>query len=202
MTVTLYVEGGGDANPLKRRCREGFREFLLKTSLKKQMPRIIACGGRRKAYRKFCVALAHAENGDFIALLVDSETAVAEKPWLHLLHREGDQWERPEGADDRNVHMMVQVMESWFLADRDALSTYFGQKFNANALPAQRDIENLRKQDVLHGLSEATRSCAKGRYNKGHHSFEILAQIGADKVTSASPYAARLVETLLEAAYK
>ena len=190
------MEGGGDTNPLKRRCREGLRDFLLKTSLKQRMPKIIACGGRKKAYDKFCDALAHAKDGEFIALLVDSEAAVTEQPWLHLLHREGDQWERPEGADDRNVHLMVQVMESWFLADRDALSGYFGQRFRASALPAQQDIENVSKSDVLRGLSKATRSCAKGRYNKGDHSFDILARIHTDKVLSAAPHAARLIETL------
>ena len=196
MTVSLYVEGGGDANPLRRRCREGFREFLLKSPLKQRMPRVIACGGRQKAYDKFRDALAHAKEGEFIALLVDSEAAVTEKPWLHLRHRQGDQWERPKGADDRNVHLMVQVMESWFLADRDALSTYFGQKFNANALPAQQDIENVSKEDVLRGLAKATRFCARGRYNKGDHSFGILARICTDKVLSAAPHAARLIETL------
>ena len=167
MKVKLYVEGGGDGNPLKRKCREGFRGFLLKTSLKRRMPKIIACGDRRQAYDKFCAALASAGEGEFIALLVDSETPVTKKPWLHLHHRKGDQWKRPRGASDRNVHLMVQVMESWFLADRDALSEYFGQHFRESALPGQQDIEKIEKGDVLRGLSEATRSCARGRYSKG-----------------------------------
>ena len=93
---------------------------------------------------------------------------------------------------------MVQVMESWFLADRDALSEYFGQHFRESALPGQQDIEKIEKGDVLRGLSEATGSCARGRYSKGDHSFEILAKVSADKVTSASPYADRLVKTLVE----
>lgn len=202
MKVKLYVEGGGDANPLKRKCREGFRDFLLKTSLKQRMPKIIACGGRRQAYDKFCAALASAGEGEFIALLVDSETPVTEKPWLHLHHRKGDQWKRPDGTDDQNVHLMVQVMESWFLADRDALAEYFGRHFRASALPARRDIENIGKQDVLRGLSEATRSCARGKYSKGDHSFAILAKVSADKVTSALPHAARLVKALFKEATK
>lgn len=200
MNVKLYMEGGGDANPLKRKCREGFREFFLKTSLKQRMPKIIACGGRRQAYDKFCAALASSGEGEFVALLVDSEAPVTEKPWLHLHHRKGDQWKRPDGTGDRNVHLMVQVMESWFLADRDTLAKYFGQHFRASALPAQQDIEKISKQDVLRGLSEATRSCARGTYSKGDHSFGILAKVSTDKVTSASPYAARLIETLTEEA--
>ena len=33
MTVKVYVEGGGDQAPLKRKCREGFAKFFGKTAL-------------------------------------------------------------------------------------------------------------------------------------------------------------------------
>lgn len=204
MKVKLYVEGGGDGCSLKSRCREGFREFFLKTRLKQRMPKIIACGGRKNTYDTFRAALANAKDGEFVALLVDSESRVIvkNKPWLHLNRRRGDQWKRPREAGERNVHLMVQVMESWFLADRDALAEYFGQHFRASALPAQRDVEKIDKKDVLDGLSAATKACVRDGYNKGDHSFAILAKVSADKVTSASPHAARLVETLVEEASK
>lgn len=202
MNVKLYVEGGGDTRSLKAMCREGFTEFFRKTSLNQRKLRVIACGSRQKAYAMFCDALNKAEDEEFIALLVDSESRVNVKnrPWLHLCRFNGDRWRRPDRAHDKNAHLMVQVMESWFLADRDTLAKYFGQNFRASALPKRQDIEKISKQDVLRVLSEATRSCAKGRYSKGAHSFGILAKVSADKVISASPYAARLIQTLTEEA--
>ena len=40
----------------------------------------------------------------------------------------------------------------------------------------------------------------KGRYDKGSHSFEIIAMIDPQKVTDASPYAKRFIETLFKLA--
>ena len=128
--VKLYVEGGGDSAALKTACREGFARFLEKAGLSGHMPRIVACGGRQDAFDSFCTAL---KNGEPALLLVDSEAPVAFAaqlgdatvkdvrsqwlPWLHLLHRPGDGWEKPAGAQDMQCHLMVQCMESWLLAD-------------------------------------------------------------------------------------
>ena len=88
-------------------------------------------------------------------------------------------------------------MEAWFLADRDTLAAFFGAGFNENALPGRSDVENVSKDDLLRGIENATRRCTpKGRYGKGRHSFQILEQLNPDKVTTASPYAKRLVDTL------
>lgn len=56
MSVKVYVEGGGDSSALKRKCREGFREFFRKIGLQGRMPRIVACGPRNNAYDDFCTA--------------------------------------------------------------------------------------------------------------------------------------------------
>lgn len=117
--VKLYVEGGGDSNELKSRCREGFREFVTKAGVKNR-PRIIACGSRNNAFEDYCTAI---ENGEDAMLLVDSEAPVRAtnvgKPWDHLKDRDG--WQPPAQAADADCHLMVQVMESWFVADRETL---------------------------------------------------------------------------------
>ena len=33
-TLTIYVEGGGDSDEIKRRCREGFRKLFEKCDFK------------------------------------------------------------------------------------------------------------------------------------------------------------------------
>ena len=197
MNVRIYVEGGGDRRELQANCRKGFRTFFAKTGLAGRMPKITAGGGRKKTFDKFRHALDKAEHNEFVVLLVDSEDPVLKNsgPWLHLKNR--DKWDKPLDAGDDNAHLMVQCMETWFLADKDSLAAFFGNGFNGNALPKRPDIENIPKDDVTSGLKKATTRCApKGVYHKGNHSFAILAQLNPDKVTGASLHAKRLIDTL------
>ena len=169
-----------------------------KAGLEGGLPRVFACGSRQQAYKDFFHALDTAHNGEFIVLLVDSESSVAEgaEPWLHLENR--DNWDKPAGAMDENAHPMVQCMEAWFLADKEALAGYFGDDFNMNSLPGRLEVEAISKSDIEAGLKAATRQCKKGQYDKGSHSFGILAELDPDKVTEASPQAKRFINTLLK----
>lgn len=157
------------------------------------MPSVVASGRRQDAFNDFRAAVRRPGNYDFIVLLVDSEGPVAQRsgPWRHL------SWDQPSGTTDDQVHLMVQCMEAWFLADQDCLVAYYGNGFKQNVLPARPDIEKIPKDDVLNGLKNATRSgVSKGEYGKGQHSFDILAQIDPNKVIAASSHAKRLVDTL------
>jgi len=197
--MKLYVEGGGESKVLRTACRKGFSEFLRKAGFAGHLPRISACGSRRNAYDSFCTAL---ENGERALLLVDSEGAVSSdpphQPWQHLGRRTGDQWRRPPTARDDDCHLMVQVMEAWFLADLETLETFFGQGFHANALPAATgNIEAIAKDRVYRSLARATSNCkTKAVYGKGEHSFKLLALIDPNRVTGTSAWAKRFVEEL------
>lgn len=203
--VKLYVEGGGDGKDLKSECRRGFREFLEKARLKGRMPAIVACGGWRSAYEDYCTAIA---SGEAAMLRVDSEAPIAAahqtgkpdewRPWQHLKARQGDGWDRPQGAFEADCHLMVQCMESWFLADREKLKDFFGQGFRDSDLPsAANPVETIAKTAVLDSLKKATCDCQlKGQYGKGDHSFKLLAQLDPAKVVDASPWAKRFVDTL------
>ena len=91
---------------------------------------------------------------------------------------------------------MVQVMESWFLADVETLQHFYGNAFRSNALPRNPDIEQVAKQDVMDALERATRGTTKGRYHKGKHSFSILGQLDPSKIKSALPSGERFFESL------
>lgn len=202
--VKLYVEGGGDTAALKTACREGFTTFISKAGIKNR-PRIVACGTRRNAYESFYTAIA---NGEEAILIVDSEDAVnAEhqqgqpdvwQPWAHLKARPGDGWDKPQNTADTDCHLMAQIMENWFLADRDALKAFFGQGFRENALPAVNNaVEGIAKPQVYSALAQATNNCkTKAAYGKGEHSFKLLTLIDPTKVTQASPWAKRFVDEL------
>lgn len=201
--VKLYVEGGG-TTALNTACRESFTTFITKAGLKKR-PRIVACGGRRDAFDAFCTAIT---NGEEAFLLVDSEEAIDAqyqqgelntwRPWAHLKAWADDDWDKPESVVETDCHLMVQVMESWFLADRDALKAFFGQGFRENSLPAADNaIEGIPKRQVYDTLAQATGNCkTKAAYGKGEHSFNLLKKIDPATVTQASPWARRFVDEL------
>ena len=197
-TIKIYVEGGGDQANLKTECRKAFSKFVEKCGLRGRMPRIIACGSRNEAYDDFCTALRRASAEEYIFLLVDSETTVQvmhqNNPWQHLKDR--DNWNRPNGAQDEQAHLMVQCMENWFLADINCLQNFYGNGFNSHALPQNPQIEQVNKNTLFQGLQNATKNTQKGTYGKGAHSFKILENLDSEHVTTVSPWAERFIKEL------
>ena len=197
--MKLFVEGGGDATELKSRCRNGFREFISKAGILKR-PRIIACGSRRNAYEDYAKAVGLGEDA---LLLVDSEGPVDAacqegaskhwKPWKHLKERVGDLWEKPLRSDDRDCHLMVQMMETWLISDGTALKNQFGKNFNEkHPLAPTKPLEAVAKTEV----KESLRNASNSQYGKGKNSFELLAKVDPAKVEAASPWAKRFVDCL------
>src|SRR5271166_6121697 len=119
VTVRIFVEGGSQGS-IKAGCRQAFRTFFEKV-IPGHSFAVTASGSRSEAFKDFCLALKQ-NSRDYNLLLVDSEEAVATDPWAHLAARKGDEWKRPEGATDDQAQLMVQVMEAWFLADREVLA--------------------------------------------------------------------------------
>jgi hypothetical protein len=183
--VTLYVEGGGDSKAQHSECREGFRKLLEKAGFRERMPKIVACGGRGSAFDDFKTALSQSTSEDFPILFVDSESPVqAATRWGHLRQTEGVHWQKPDAVTEDHLHLMVQCMETWIVADRNALKDYFGQHLRENALPPSSTsqercrLEQRSKESVQDDLERATHDCGRDRqYRKGKKSFIILSKI-------------------------
>jgi hypothetical protein len=199
--VVVYVEGGGNHRKTLDDCRRGFgRLFENAAQADNSRPKVIACGGRSSAFHDFRRDLAAGKEG-FLILLVDSEGPVPANVtgWEHLGARMGDAWQRPAGTTDDQVQLMVQCMESWFMADKETLSKYYGEGFLVNSLPGRANIEEIPKQDVEKALDHASRlSRTKGPYHKTGHGFDLLALLDPNKLRRASICARTLFE-LLEA---
>lgn len=181
MSARVYLEGGGNSKEGKVRCREGFRKLLEKCGFAGRMPALVACGSRNEAYDDFKTAHSKATVGDFVGLLVDSEEPVADvdKPWEHVHQRAGDNWARPNSADDEQLMLMTTSMETWIVADRGALKAHFGPRFSESALPPVQNMEQRDRHDVLNALQNASRDCP-GPYAKGPKSFELLGKLNPD----------------------
>lgn len=126
-------------------------------------------------------------------LLVDSETAVASLPKAHLKTR--DDWDLT-GVPEEHVHLMAQVMETWFVADPASVKAYYGKDVNEGALPKHAQPESVARAAVAAGLENATKDSKKGRYHKIKHGSDLLARISPDTVKQKCPHCKRLFDSV------
>ncbi len=194
--IRIYCEGGGDGPNTKDPFREGMRKFLNELYEIAREKRIrfnlIICGGRATAYENFKTALQIHPQAVNI-LLVDAEAPVTETPWEHL--RQRDNWD-DLGCSDEQCHLMVQMMEAWFMADPDALKAFYGQGFKANALPKNADVEQISKDTLAKSFRQAIRGTHKPEYHKIQHGAKLLGLIAPLKVRQKSRHCDRLFTTL------
>ena len=162
MEIRIYFEG----DPA---LKEGFHAFFgaIVSATREQSGRIRFIAGKARARDDFRRA-TRVHPDAWNVLLIDSEG-------------------EPDSNDrDGQTFWMVQCMESWFLADKDTLEAYYGERFRRNALPANPDVERIPKKDVIDGLAAATRQTGKGEYHKTRHAAQLLRLIRPDRVRSAA----------------
>lgn len=196
MSAVIYIEGGGDrGDNLARLFRRSWTRFFAAAGLEGRMPRVVRGGGRARTFDLFRTAVGSPRRGQVPFLLVDSEAGVAagRSGWRHLHARDG--WDQPPGAQDDQVFLMVQVMETWLVADRDALRRHFGTEFRESALPRWLNLEDVSKRDVHDALGRATAGCARP-YAKGKVSFDLLERIDPNEVETRCPHAKALLDGL------
>jgi hypothetical protein len=198
--IRIYVEGGGDKDS-KARLRIAFGRFfgpLHDAAREKRIGwSVIACGSRSATLVNFRIALG--KHPDALALLlVDSEGPLKGSVSRHLAETEGTA-RGIMGVAEGKIHLMVEAMEAWIVADPPALSRYYGQGFQASALPRHKNIEKVSKQDLFAALNAATRGTQKGRYHKTHHAPELIERLTPLTVRKRAPHCERLFTTLEEA---
>lgn len=187
--------------------RQGFRKFfqpLYDIGDSKGIEiRLILCGSRRDAYEDFKNGCeSHPES--FNVLLIDSESQLSDTDtaWEHLRKRKEDQpWILDSlGFDDAQCHLMVQIMETWFIADIDALKQFNGDKFRENKIIVKmekyQNVELVSKHTLDVWLRAATRDTEKGKYHKTQHAPKILQLLNVARVRKASQYCDRIFTTL------
>ena len=126
----------------------------------------------------------------------DAKKVISNSPRAHLKKR--DEWDLKFATDDM-VHLMVQAMETWIVADPEALTAYYGQRFLAKALPKTTNLEGVPRADIIRALEQATRRTQKGTYHKIRHASEIWQRIDPQSVGQRCPACARLFRTLEQA---
>jgi hypothetical protein len=187
--IRIYYEGdallksGFHAffSSLRERAKETRRRFRLIPSKGTQ-----CC-------RDFAIAI-RANPDAWCILLKDSEGPDTGNLSASLCQQNGWGLARTD-----SIFWMVEMMEAWFHADKDALESFYGAGFNRNALKANPEVEQIPKKDLENGLRAATKNTAKGDYldNKTSHGPKLLELIDPDLVQGAAPNCRKLFEAVL-----
>ncbi|MEY3444608.1 MAG: hypothetical protein RLZZ519_2889 [Bacteroidota bacterium] len=201
--VCLIVEGAGNSKADKSRLVEAFSKLLENAGFQRgSKPTIIAAGGRDQALSDFKATLSERQRPGFPILLVDSEDPVAYKDisldapvWQHLKNR--DKWEKPHGAENNQVVLMVTSMETWIAADHEVLKKQFKSGFNEKKLPSLLNLESRSRKEVLAALEAATKDCGRDRqYAKGEISFKLIAMLNPATLQQHLPHFQRFIAVL------
>lgn len=193
--IRIYIEGGGDSHHQKASLRQGFNAFFgaVRDAARNRCIHwdVILVGSRNSSFDAFCNACEQHRDAVNI-LLVDAECAVCKEPREHLRNVDGWTIEASKEA----CHLMVQTMEAWLVADRDALGRYYGAGFLSSSIPGNTNVEEIDKATLESALDAATRHTQKGSYTKIKHGAALLALIDPAVARAKAPYCERLFRTL------
>jgi hypothetical protein len=188
--IRVYYEGD-------RLLKAGFSQFFGQLRSSAEMRRcrfqLIAGGSGSTACLDFGLALeTHPDAWNI--LLKDSEGPYAGVSSESLCREYG--WDRSHRG---SIFWMVEMMESWFHADKDAVEEFYGRGFKKSSLKANSKVEEISKNDLKKGLKAATKNTQKGDYfdNKTSHGPMLLSAISPVKVQKAAPNCRRLFATVL-----
>ena len=195
-SIAIFMEGGGQRKESQAMLRAGMEEFLRElkeTARAKSWRWKLSCNGNRNAaFKRFDNARRRGTH-TLVVLLVDSEGPVRGSPRDHLSAKDG--WNMRDSKDVA-IHLMAQTMETWIIADSEALANYYGQNFARNALPQSDDLEKVSKVDVEQALKRATRKTQKGAYHKIEHAGDLLELIEPQKAQEKCRHCERLFSVL------
>jgi hypothetical protein len=198
--IAIYAEGGGDGRGSKDQLRQGMEALLGPQKEAARQRRLgwklVVCGGRGATCDAFLHATRTAEDS-VVVLLVDAEEPLRRKdpPGRvdHLTRRDG--WDLSSVTAER-VHLMVQCMEAWIVADREAVTEFYGQGFLPSAMPTRQDLEEEPKQSLYDALKRATLRTQKGEYGKIAHASALLKRLHPERVAKRCPCFANLTAWL------
>lgn len=223
-SIAIYAEGGGNTAQQKADLRIGLDRLLIgqknAARAKKMGWKLVACGGRSAAYRDFINAVTKCKDPSICLLLVDSEESLAQEGAVdgtesdderghrerrealarrdHLVRRDG--WDF-NGIEADRLHLMVVCMETWIVADPDAMESYYGPGFRRNSLPKRPNLEDEPKSSLFEKLAAATKDTSKGAYSESNNAkirdaSKLLARLDPARVASRCPRFATLTRCL------
>lgn len=180
--IRIYFEGD-------RRLREGLREFLrveVELAAEYKIKIDLVGAGKKKAEKVYANGQRDCP-GAYPFILKDAEGPLPRR--------------RPQ-----HTYYWVEVMESWFVADRDAITKALGSCVKAKTLPNPSNVELIAHPRIFKLLSDSTRSCGQEKHYDGQHppflANRILKALDRQTVKEKSTECGRFLNALNDAIVK
>lgn len=201
MKVRLYVEGGpvGVNSDALRAFRTAFKRHLVRLDSRLKDMEVVARGSVHTTIKSYAEGFRQFSPESQVALLVDSDGPVTAPSCAEHLKPKLDAAGVPKNARAL-VFLMVQCMESWFIADLAALKQCFGGKLRDQVIPRHTDVEAVSVKDVLSALNESVKQTPTAKYHKVQHGTRILESLNPVQVAARSKHAGELHDFLRKAA--
>ena len=192
--VNLHFEGHRD-------LRLGFHKLLEPHVARARQQRIrfrLIAGGSHAETIKDFLRSCREQPASLNVLLIDSEEPVTGTPDFIQSLRARSYWDTTAACSDDQVNLMVQTMESWFIADPQALAAHFGQAFAGSSLPSPQQAESTSPPDLTKAIGQSLRSPNRRgrRYDKARDGAALLALIDRATVSRHCPHFRRLMDFL------
>jgi Glu-tRNA(Gln) amidotransferase subunit E-like FAD-binding protein len=188
--IRIYAEGGrpGSEALLRLAFNAFFQPLLDQARAKRIRWQVIAGQSRNRTFRNFRNGLTDHPDAVNI-LLVDSEEQVktVNEVIAHLQARDG--WDMRD-VDNEHCHLMVCMMESWIVADRDTLARHFRKK--PSAISDYPNIETVPKDEINRVMA----AVSQDRYDKIQDGLRLLAALDPTVVQQKAAHCRRLFDTL------
>lgn len=182
-----------NANGL-RRFRGAFKRHLERLDPLLKNLEVVARGSTEHTIKSYVEGVRQFSPQCSVALLVDADGPVMGTPAKHI-EAKLNSAHAPAQARN-NIFLMVQCMESWLIADANALASCFGNKLRPRALPQNPDIELVARRDVASALDDAVKGTPAGQYRKVRDAIKILEKLSPEAVAKRSKHARMLHEFL------
>ena len=188
--IRIYFEGD---KALKPGFHAFFNEIFERAKGRRCNVNLIATDGT--PIRDFNIATRkHLDAWNI--LLLDSDGPDGDERIASLIAEQG--WTK---TYKHSIFWMVEAMESWFHADKDALQRFYGDGFHKKAMKSNQNVEEISKRDLLDGIKAATKNTTKGAYHKTKHAPDLLAVIEPNRVRAAAPNCERIFQMVLARLY-
>ncbi len=194
--ITIHFEGDG-------RLKRGFRKLFERHADRARGKRIrfdlISGGSNAETVKGFLIS-CRKNPSDLNVLLVDSEGPAPSAADAIRALRSRRYWDADAAVDDGQINFMVQAMEAWFIADRRALTSHFGNRFNADGLPNPRNAETVSPSGLADSINQALRSVGgrrgRRRYDKARDGARLLELLDEATISRNCPSFGRLANFL------
>ena len=192
--VNIHFEGDKGLRP-------GFQKLLAKyISLCRQRGikfRLVPGGSREETIKDFLRSCRNRQS-HLNVLLIDSEGPISDTTNFIGSLRDARFWDRAVHCEDAQINFMVQAMEAWFVADRRALVSHFGGRFNVKALPSPQSAESIAPANLVDAIQRGLprRGRRRRSYDKVVDGAALLGLIDHAAVSRHCPQFRRLMDFL------